>query len=205
MNSSILKSLMLFFLSCNNHGNTTFNNRPVDTPAVASKHKEEKPKRADTSSMGFDTTINGTIVLWNSESTYSTFGNLSGKLQDYPDEGSFVIFKNKEGDKYLKMVHLPGSDPNTFRFFEVGYVKTLDTKITLLQSPIENFETESGVKLGMSISDFLKGRNTEYSKIAKGNDVTFKISETIDGLEYNGNYYFKNGQLNKFGFGYKNP
>lgn len=210
MDSLFLKIIFLFLIGCTNHESIKKLDNPVAPILLRdSSFPKTKVKGYDLdtflSSNRIDTTINKNIILWNSLSTYNFFGDLSNKLQDSPIEGSFVIFKNKSEDRYLKMIHLPGSDPNTFRFFEVGYVKDLPKMNKLLNSNIINFETESGVKLGIKPSSLKKIKNIKYSEKKDGSKTILEISENIDGLQYTGAYYFEKDKLVKFNFGYINP
>jgi len=207
MNPSFLKLLLPFLIACNSQEKPIDGKVKIDS-GYAKTSDERRVIAADSNNISdatIDTTINGNIVLWNPQSVITVLGDLSGKMQELPTEGAFVIFKNRDGNKYLKMVHLPGSDPNTFRFFEVGYTEGVDKGIQLLSSSIEDFKTESGVRLGIALSDFEKGSIKKYTKKVKGDGTEFVFSETIDGLRYSAFYFFKGLKLVKFGFGYDNP
>ena len=152
-----------------------------------------------------DKTINGNIKLWDSEGTRTVFGDLYGKSQELPNESGSVTFKNKNGSRYLKMNHLPGSNANTFTFFEVGYTIDADKAIKMFPSTIDDFKTENGVALGMNLVQFEIRGTSGYKRTQKGDLTELSYKKKVDGLQYTAFYVFKYAKLIKFGFGYDNP
>jgi hypothetical protein len=130
---------------------------------------------------------------------------MSQKLQHFQQGEGFVAFRNKNDKQYLKMIHLPGSDPNTFRFFEIGYTENWRMPIKPYGSVIDKFETESGIRLGMSLCEFLQKHKTHSFKKGDNNTIIYSVNQLVDGLKYIGEYSFRKKKLVKFGFGFENP
>jgi len=149
-----------------------------------------------------DSTINGNIILLNPKSIERSLGDLSRNMQEYPNEGTGVTIRNISNNEYLKMLHLPGSVRNDFMFFEVGHLDSLTANQQTIASNIMEFTTESGISLGITIDSLKKFKGRMYTLNEVQNTRIIEYTVDNGGLFYSATYYFKGGQLVKFGFGY---
>lgn len=150
-----------------------------------------------------DSTINKIIILKDSYSVIKSLGNIDSLVNESDTASPDIYFYNISKTEYLRMKKWYGDGANVFKIFEVGKSKSLPKSIPILNSDFINFNTESGVKIGMKKSDFLqiKSKFTYVEKESK--DLT--ILNYSDGELYNATYYFKNNLLIKFEFGYSYP
>ena len=161
-----------------------------------------------------DTTINSKIILRNSISIEKNLGDVMPKLnsdKDLPD----VYFRNKSGTEYLRLVFFPGDVNNTVSLFEVSKADLSSAPLKSYQSVFPYFLTESGIKLGMTISDVVGKKGNQFKKASKGKMIVIKYSIDYEDnpkflAAYNmplyiAEYTFKNGILVKFIFGFEYP
>ncbi|WP_044172093.1 hypothetical protein [Flectobacillus major] len=156
-----------------------------------------------------DTSLNGKIFLLNSKSIKREMGDIMPKLDtkaNLPD----IIFLNKNGNQYLRLIFHPGDFKNSFSKFEVGYsIPELKNKSRL---KFTEFYTERGIKLGITKSKFLSIINHRIKKDSKKEEYLLELNNPNDpflemyGLPaYEAKYIFKNNILVKFYFGFKYP
>jgi len=159
-----------------------------------------------------DTTINGVVLLRNSASIERNFGDLMKKIdlkKDIPD----VRIKNQSGTQYLRLAFYPGDNKNVFSLFEVSN-NSLGSQ-NALSSSILNFDTESGIKLGLSKTEVINKKGNNYQESKKGDliKLRYEIDEKKDKKfldKYNmplyvAEYFFKNDVLETFSFGFEYP
>lgn len=139
--------------------------------------------------------------------------NLNGVNLPFP----YLLILNKSQDQYLKMLFYPGGVYDQFSYFEVGAIKldTLNNKINYKTTNIEEFITESSIKLGMSIEDFYNIKGKDFDKSLSNNEQLFyqlkRDTDTTGFLKkynmpiYDAIYHFQSGTLIKFEFGFEYP
>lgn len=207
----IMKYLFVFFVIAGTSCGSTDNSQPgkaiVDT-TIQGKHQEapvDKDNIPVFRNSSFDSTINRIIILGNPESVERNLGN-DFQLNEWDTAHSDVYFSSIDKSSYLKMVHHPGDPKNYFSLFEVGLVNTLRNTTPLYQSKIYEFETESGIKLGLSMAGVKKKIKSGKYKASKEMGFSSLVySSDEGGLRFEAAYYFKNDKLVKFDFGYLNP
>jgi len=157
-----------------------------------------------------DTTINNELKLVNSKSIEKAIGNQSGKLVD-DEKASRIQLANVNNDEYMILYHLSGSNANSFNEFEIGILKT--NSGVFKSTHYKSFSSESKIKLGMLEEDLTRIKGGNYTKDVKDGFtvVNYKITDSSDSFLKNYNmplykaqYYFKDGKLTKFIFGFPN-
>ena len=157
-----------------------------------------------------DTSI-GEIFLINSQNVPQYLGE---DIMDRLEQGGLPnasVF-SQDGKQRLTVYFHPGGVKNEFSEFQVEYAHQTGRKYRRVES--KEFETESQVKLGMTMGTFraLKG---EPDSISNEGPTTFFY--TIDDMEhsdflgrylmplYYATYTFENGYLVAFKFGFEYP
>lgn len=161
-----------------------------------------------------DTTINRMIVLRNSFSIEKNLGDIVSKLnkdKDLPE----VYFKNKSGTECLRLIFFPGDAKNIISLFEVSKVGLINKPSKSWQSNFSSFFTESGIKLGMTMSDVVGKKGNNFKKTSNGGLIVLRFSidekrdpkflNTYNMPLYIAEYTFKNNLLVKFIFGFEYP
>lgn len=124
-------------------------------------------------------------------------------------EPARILLKNHNGTQYLVLYHLYGSNLNTFNQFEIGKIDFKDSLYTITQ--FDSFRTEDGIYLGMTDTELMHIKGTNYStEIVNGCKILeYRIEgNDIDFLKYYNmplyiaKYYFSDGKLIKFVFGF---
>ncbi len=173
---------------------------------------ETKALQIDPSEVDFypDTCI-GMISLYQSNKIEKYLGKdpMSRILDDYFP--SLNVLSSDKTQKLTVIFH-PGSVVNEFSEFSISY--NTDNEVETYITSDNEFITESGIKLGISI-DELKGiKGIPASTIE---DETVLISYKIVGIEnseflrrynmpeYYARYKFENGKLIEFQFGFEYP
>jgi len=157
-----------------------------------------------------DTTI-GIISLLNTRNIDEYLGeNVMDRLTDEPFYNTSVFSSDKK--QRLTLYFHPGSIRKEFSEFKVEYANQVEQNAITTNDSI--FETESGIKLGMSISDLRLIKGDLHG--VTNNEMTvlhYKIDdfENSDFLKkynmpvYYAEYIFMNGYLIKFSFGFEYP
>ena len=162
----------------------------------------------------FDTTINKVLILRNSNSVLNNIGDITSKLdkgKDFPD----ALFKSTTGTEVLKVVFFPGDPENCISMFEVAERKAYNKVHKLWPTRFKLFETESGVKLGISKEKLLKIKPGKYKESKIGDQTILLLStDSVDDklfldkynmVSYTVSYYFRSNRLVKFSFGFEYP
>lgn len=160
-----------------------------------------------------DTTINTRIILENSRSIEMTFGSIMEQLdtsKSLPD----VVFFNRTPTEYLRLVFFPGSSKHKFSYFEVGSL----SKLTINEgytTQFRTFQTESGVRLGMSKVELLDIKGTNFTKEMQGDtlSLTYTLNDPANSTflqrykmpSYQAKYYFHKDIIISFEFGFDYP
>jgi hypothetical protein len=154
-----------------------------------------------------DSTINNKLYLLDGLSIENELGDLMAQLNEDADLPDTYLLST-DGKQYLRLVFFPGSSNNEFATYEVGY-STIKLK-NKRKISFKSFQTEKGIRLGLSKSKFLsimknhvkKKGNTYLLRITKSNDPFLK---KYDMPIYEAKYFFKNNVLVKFYFGFEYP
>ena len=171
-----------------------------------------------------DTTINNLFFLLDANSSKGFCPNINDievldekffldeEITFLQDPSPLIIFFNADKTKYLIAFAHYGSWKYKFAEFEIGYVTEIvlkELKNRYIETSYKNFQTESKLRLGMTLSELedVKGKNY----IRDGNIVTYVINdENSDFLEeYNMPEYYLKCELSqnkvckiRFGFTY---
>ncbi len=149
------------------------------------------------------------------ENTLAKFYSSNIKLQDRLRYSPVVVFENKDKTKYLITYHYDGDVKYAFSCFEIGYLKD-DHKLKngIVTTNYENFTTESGVKLGMSLQEIINLKGNDYKVEKKSNEEIIRY--TIDNPDnpkikqyemppYFMEFYLKDNKVYKIIFGFEYP
>ena len=165
-----------------------------------------------------DTTINNKIRLENHRSL-STFYLTKTPLSivERLRESPVIIFRNKSDREYLLAYQFEGNTENAYSCFEIGYFED-DENINLEKSNQTQetyFQTESGLRLGLSLEDVTQIKGQEYEKLQSGHYTVLRYK--IDDYEssnflkkYKFPVYFieiklKNNSVTNIKFGFSYP
>lgn len=157
-----------------------------------------------------DSTVNKSLVLHNDESSKRFYSDiLSLKLIEDLRESPVIGFKTKNGKEYLLVYQYEGGIKNAFSCFEIGFVGN-DEKDFIFTN-YNQFKTESGVKLGMSMEDLIKIKGKDYKK--EENKIIYQITD-LSKSQFLQNYQmpsyflectFKNNKMVKIKYGFDYP
>lgn len=165
-----------------------------------------------------DTTINKKLFLENNMSLSNFYSREKPLvLVERLRESSVIIFGNKSNKEYLLAYQYEGNTENTYSCFEIGYFED-DKKISFEnsnQSDEINFQTESGLCLGLSLEEItrIKGSKYEQHKLENYRVLIYKIEDYKNSSflkEYNMPSYFieiwlENNIVKKIKFGFDYP
>ena len=163
-----------------------------------------------------DTSVN-TVSLMNAESFEKKFSRY--KLPNYQDgdHPPKLEFINADNTQKFTVFHCYGSGKNEICTFRIEYRKKSDS-IPFFGVKIidKNFKTGKAIQLGITLEDFKKKIGTKNFKAEIKNGET-KVTIEIDDFKENSflqsynmptylaEYYFKNGILIIFEFGFPTP
>lgn len=165
-----------------------------------------------------DKTINKKLFLENYQSLSNFYSNENPlELVEMLRESPIIIFGNKSNTGYLLAYHYEGNTENAFSCFEIGFFED-DKNVslqTLYQTRENNFKTESGLRLGLSLADVIRIKGKEYEQQKSGDYMvlSYKIEDFENSLflkEYNMSGYFieimlKDDIVRKITFGFFYP
>lgn len=223
---TLILSVWLFGCQSNNRktdviGGTTELNvaEPLKTDTASILRQEIHSIREKTAiNIVPDTTINKKLFLENYKSLSNFYSNENPlKLVERMRQSPVFIFGNESNKEYLLAFQYEGNTENAFSCFEIGYFED-DKSISLeafYQTKENNFQTESGLRLGLSLADVIRIKGQEYEQ-QKSEDYTvlsYKIEDYKNSLflkEYNMPSYFidirlKDNIVRKITFGFDYP
>lgn len=149
------------------------------------------------------------------ENTLINFSSQNVVLHGNIRYSPIVAFANKEKKEYLLAYQYEGDVKNSFSCFEIGYLKD-DAKLEndVVKTKYEDFETESGLKLGMTLEQITNLKGSDYKVEKKSNEEIIRY--TIDNPDdpkikqyemspYFMEFYLKDNKLYKIIFGFEYP
>lgn len=148
------------------------------------------------------------------EKFYPNYKNL--KVVYGMRETPAILFSNISEKEYLITYQYEGDTKNNFSLFEIGYLKD-DIKLknyTVNKTTYDNFNTESGLKLGMTLEEITSIKGSNYKVEKKSNEQILRY--TIDNPDdpkvkqyemppYFMEFYLKDNKLYKIIFGFEYP
>lgn len=129
-----------------------------------------------------DTTVNKKLFLENQLSSTKFYDkidkvDLVEKIRTSP----VLVFSNTRNDQYLLAYQYEGNSKNSFSSFEIGFMKNLESvdEKKKYKSSENSFETESGLKLGLSSTDIVNIKGKDFKKQKVGNEtiLTYRIDD----------------------------
>lgn len=122
-----------------------------------------------------DSSINGRLFLHNDLSLSVFYPNKNSlKFIEFIRESPIVAFCNTSKSEYLYAYQYEGNMKNEFSFFEIGYNDNNNESYTLTE--YSRFETESGLRLGMTLKDVEAIKGRDYTR--NDNKITFQITDS---------------------------
>ena len=181
----IVAILFSLLLGCNNGQNHLSNNETLLTDTSSIKTDSVlSEKKISENSMSYvepDTTVNNKLYLENYKTAnifYPQIENL--EIVERVRSSPVIVFSNKTKNEYLLAYQYEGNTKNSFSCFEIGYLNASINKefknITITKE--QNFITESGLVLGLTIDDVIKIKGTNKSEKINGSEIT--LSYRID-------------------------
>jgi len=149
------------------------------------------------------------------ENSINNFYSQNLRLLDNLRYSPVIAFTDKEKKEYLLAYQYEGDVKNSFSCFEVGYLKD-DPKLEkdVTQTKYDNFNTESGLKLGMTLEEItnIKGSNYKVEKKSNEQIIRYMIDNPDDPKikkykmpPYFMEFYLKDTKLYKIIFGFEYP
>lgn len=199
---------MLCLFSCNEHPNNTTQS---EHPRIEENHPQQKEK----AEIMFhpDSSIYATLYLEDPSSTIKVLGDIMSLVdadKDLPD----AFYKNQNGQEYLQVVFFPGNEANSISQFNVGYLNDLANPESISPIQLDRFQTESGIKLGLSKQEviLIKGGSYQEEKTNGELKLSYQVIDTKSPFlkRYNmpvyiAEYWFKDGKLTNYKFGFEYP
>jgi hypothetical protein len=157
-----------------------------------------------------DSTINNVLTLNNSESSIQFYPDVSSEKLIERLRESPVLGFNSKNKEYLLLFQYEGGVKNEFSCFEIGYVSDLDKNSTI-STDYKNFETESGLKLGLSREELIKIKGESYTE--EGDKIIYQVDDYQNSSflkRYNMPAYFlectlKDDKIIKIKYGFDYP
>ncbi|APD08046.1 hypothetical protein UJ101_02548 [Flavobacteriaceae bacterium UJ101] len=129
-----------------------------------------------------------------------------------------IFIKNKMNTQCLVLGTNYGGGENEFKEAEIVYFKDLDFKkysvdkksLDFYTMDVKEFITESFIQLGMSKHEIIKKKGLDYEEVKNGISYVLKYPNAKILKEYNmpsycANFYFKDGKLIEYSFGFETP
>lgn len=149
------------------------------------------------------------------EGSINNFYPQNVRLLDNLRYSPVIAFTDKEKKEYLLAYQYEGDVKNSFSCFEVGYLKD-DRKLEkdVTETKYDNFNTESGLKLGMTLEEItnIKGSNYKVEKKSNEQIIRYTIDNPNDPKikqyempPYFMEFYLKDSKLYKIIFGFEYP
>ena len=160
-----------------------------------------------------DTSVNGSLKLLDPASIREKLGDQHGKLTE--DEGPDRIqLANRSRTEYLILYHSYASNANAFSEFEIGILPAGGASFRA--TSFASFRSRSSIRLGMKLDSFvaIRGKadtiyvNSGYTVLHyETEDLHFGqgILRRYNMPSYEESYYFRQGRLVKYLFGFPNP
>lgn len=218
MKEIILLLLTISFLnSCVNSENKTIDKSDrfelLPEPDKDLREEYEKQKELSLMTCGFldpDTTVTD-IKLSNVESTLK----ILGKKTKLEGDSTHIFYSSDKKQKLGLTVH-PGSYNSEVSIFTISHSD--NSKLDHRQINTKEFETEKGIKLGLSKKEILEKLGTCYSakdstkenielnyRLELPNDSKTKLLKSNKMPIYYATYRFKKDKLNYIEFGFEYP
>lgn len=164
-----------------------------------------------------DSTINKILLIRDDESIkkfYSDYENLCYiDIIGHP----YISFINNNATQYLLAYTYEGDIAYSFSSFEIGYIREKEEKqlnSKTVRTKYKDFETESGIRLGMTLSDLVYVKGSDYTIKYNNSDsiIIFNIDENNSGFvrrysmaTYVMEYTIKKNKIQKIYFGFEYP
>jgi len=150
------------------------------------------------------------------ENSLTNFYSQNIKLLDHLRYSPVTIFTDKEKKEYLIAYQYEGDVKNSFSCFEVGHLKD-DPKLEkedVVKTKYDNFMTESGLKLGITLEEITNLKGSDFKVEKKPNEEIIRY--TIDNPDdpkikqyemppYFMEFYLKDKKVYKIIFGFEYP
>jgi len=150
------------------------------------------------------------------ENSLTNFYSQNIKLLDHLRYSPVTIFTDKEKKEYLIAYQYEGDVKNSFSCFEVGHLKD-DPKLekeNVVKTKYDNFMTESGLKLGITLEEITNLKGSDFKVEKKPNEEIIRY--TIDNPDdpkikqyemppYFMEFYLKDNKVYKIIFGFEYP
>ena len=202
--------------NCNNSKNKTIDksNRielvPEPDKELREEYEKQKEKQSSCTFSEPDTSIVG-IKIRNAESRL----NVLGKKTKLESDSTHVFYSNDKKQKLGLTVH-PGDYYNQVSIFNISYADK--SKLNLRQINSKEFETEKGIKLGISKREIIEKLGTCYVakdstknsielnyRIELPNDSKTKLLTSNNMPNYYATYRLTNDKLENIEFGFEYP
>ena len=121
-----------------------------------------------------DSSVNGKLILGDFRSLEIFYpATTELKLLEFVRESPITAFCNTSKTEYLFVYQYEGNTQNVFSCFEIGYY---DEKIKgCTQSNYKGFETESSLRLGLTLEEVERIKGKSYTK--EKNKIIYTISD----------------------------
>lgn len=195
---------ILFFTFCTNQ-----------PKATEEKETENNSATKATESFVPDTIINGKFSLRTpgllEELKLILFVKLIEKIRQSP----VAIISNEDQSEYLLLHQFEGDTEDTYSILEISKEEPALKNAIQYHSGEQNFQSESGVKLGLSMADIVKIKGSGYTLEVEGKDTLMRYAITdydnsVFLKAYNMPSYFlavkiKNAKAEHVSFGFDYP
>lgn len=204
-NYRMLMSSFLVVFALYNCQHKTENNNQINNTNLENKIEDFKP----------EISINKLLYLRDDTSLEKFYPNYKNLIAiDKIRETSVIIFANKTSKEYLLAYKYEGDIKNSFSMFEIGYLQNSPELKHFTTTNYNNFHTELGLTLGMSVDDLikLKGENFKIENNSKGKILKYEISnpnnlyvKKYEMPPYFMDFYLKNEKVYLIIFGFEYP
>lgn len=143
--------------------------------------KKEVEAESTTKASGLfvpDTIINGKFSLRTpgllEELKLILFVKLIEKVRQSP----VAIISNEDQSEYLLLHQFPGDTEDTYSILEISKEEPALKNAIQYHSGEQNFQTESGIKLGLSMAEIIKAKGSNYKIEQSGKDTLMRYAIT---------------------------
>ncbi|MGL3001375.1 hypothetical protein [Flavobacterium sp. RSSB_23] len=202
--------------NCNNSNNKPVDNSdrlelvPESDKEIREENEKQKEKQLSCTFSEPDTSVVG-IKIRNAESIL----NILGEKTKLEGDSTYILYSNDKKQKLELTIH-PGESYNQVSIFNISY--TYKSNLKLRQIKSKEFETEKGIKLGISkrqiieklgncyiVKDSSKNSIELNYRLELPNDSKTKILKTNNLPIYYASYKLTNDKLESIEFGFEYP
>lgn len=148
----------------------------TNSPKTAPEKETESSSTEKKAEFIPDTTINDKFTLRTPGLLEELKLVMMTKLIEKIRQSPVAIISNEDQTEYLLLHQFEGDTEDTYSIFEISKEETALKKAIQYRSGEKNFQSESGIKLGLSMADIIKIKGPGYELEPTGKDTLMRYT-----------------------------